>query len=82
MRTELPEKWCVKNENKCLLKYASQIPNNSWGCDSNNSYYFYEDANTFYFESKIPEDHIEITLEEFERLVLKIIPTEPQYEIY
>lgn len=82
MRTELPEKWCVKNTNNCLKIHAEKIPYNRWSCNADHSYYFYKDIDYFYFETNIPEDYIEITLEEFERLVLKIIPQEPQYEIY
>ena len=84
MRTELPKKWCIKNENDCLKSYASKIKNNSWDCDSEGSYYFYKNG-VFDFSGWRPKNYEEITLEEFKILVLgekQQQPTEPQYEIY
>ena len=84
MRTELPEKWCIKNKNNCLIPYASKIPRNTWKCNSNGSYYFYLGGGEFYFDFEKPKGYEEITLEEFKSLVLgeKQQPTEPQYEVY
>lgn len=80
MRTELPEKWCIKNKNKCLKSYASKIKKNGWDCDSDGSYYFYKNG-VFDFSFGRPKNMVEITFEEFKTLVLGE-PTEPQYEIY
>ena len=84
MRTELPEKWCIKNTNNCLKPHAYQIPNNTWSCNSNGSYYFYKGDGWFDFEQEKLKGYVEITLEEFKILVLGIKPqpTEPQYEMY
>lgn len=85
MRTELPKKWCVHNSNNCLEPYASKIPQNSWSCNSINSYYFYDNVGRFEFEDHILKGYTEITFEEFKILFLKEQPPqplEPTYEIY
>lgn len=81
MRTVLPKKWCVKNSNNCLQEYAMKIPQNSWSCNSINSYYFYNKGR-FDFEDHILKGYTEITLEEFKTLVLNTPLASPTYEIY
>ena len=85
MRTELPKKWCIKRDkdnDMIITNYINKISgfdHNSFALNDNNPYLHNKkgcSSNNYPFS-----DYIEITFEEFERLVLNKL-TEPQYEVY
>jgi len=83
MRTELPEKWCIQTtlENcKVLSKWRTDAEISGSSIGGWLMYPGYMDKIGYNVTSK--PDVEEITFEEFEILVLKIKPREPQYEIY
>ena len=89
MRTELPEKWCIKAANKEEGKVLFPFHNGSnicrWEIENNAHYECYANYidNKYSHSSKLVNQYFEeITFEEFKVLILKEQPLEPNYEVY
>jgi len=88
MRTELPEKWCIKIDgggiiSQTLKKYASEnkLEKDTHWTFSNTAFPYYYISNGKFTNFSNPRGD-EITFEEFKLLVLNQPKPEPTYEIY